>query len=97
MSKRIYATVVILTLFLLGTKVYARPEVSAHSVIVTEKNTGRVLYEKNAEQRMPMASTTKIMTAIAALESEIPLDDLIEISAQAANVEGSSMYFKAGE
>lgn len=97
MSKRICAAVVILMLFLLGTNVYARPEVSAHSVIVTEKNTGRVLYEKNAEQRMPMASTTKIMTAIAALESEIPLDDLIEISAQAANVEGSSMYLKAGE
>ena len=97
MKKKICAIVVVLAFFSFSTTVYAKPEVSAHSAVLTEKNTGRILYEKNAEQRMPMASTTKIMTAITALESEVPLDDLIEISDSAANVEGSSMYLKAGE
>lgn len=76
----------------------AAPTVSAQSAIVIEKNSGRVLYSKNAEQRLPMASTTKIITAITALEAEsCDIDATIEISASAAGVEGSSMYLETGE
>ena len=82
----------------LSTRVYAKLDLSAQSAILAEKNTGRVLYEKNADKKMPMASTTKIMTAVVALEQEdIKLDDIIEISENASNVEGSSMYLQKGE
>ncbi|MBE5040649.1 D-alanyl-D-alanine carboxypeptidase family protein [Ructibacterium gallinarum] len=77
-------------------QVWAAPNISAQSAVVIEKESGRILYEKNAEKEMPMASTTKIMTALLALE-EGNLEDKITISATAAGVEGSSMYLQEGE
>lgn len=74
----------------------APPTVSAQSAIVMDAASGRVLYEKNAEQQRGMASTTKIMTAIVALEYG-SLSDTVKVSAAAAGVEGSSMYLSAGE
>ena len=76
--------------------VWADPGVSAQSAIVLEKDSGRVLYQKNAEKQMPMASTTKIMTAIVALEQGDPAAQ-VQISPAAAGVEGSSMYLETGE
>lgn len=70
--------------------------VSAHSAIVIDTLTGEVIYEKNAYQRRPMASTTKIMTAICALEHGNP-DDMVEVHPSAVGVEGSSMYLGHGE
>ncbi len=72
------------------------PDVSAKSAVLIEYHTGKVLYAKNADVRLPMASTTKIMTALLALEEGNP-SDMVTISPNAANVEGSSMYLKAGE
>lgn len=77
-------------------QVLAEPGVSAQASFVMEKNSGRVLYQKNADTRLPIASTTKIMTAIVALEQGDP-DTQIQISASAAGVEGSSMYLETGE
>ena len=54
------------------------------------------LYEKNATSRHAMASTTKIMTALVALEA-LPLNTSITVPAEATGVEGSSVYLKAGE
>jgi len=70
--------------------------VSAHSAVLIEPTTGRILYEKNAHERMSMASTTKIMTAICAIESGM-LDSKIEVDPSAVGVEGSSIYLKHGE
>ena len=71
---------------------FAVPSVSAQSAILIEKNSGRILYSHNAEQKLPMASTTKIITAICAIENgNVPLDQTVEISASAAGVEGSSI------
>lgn len=70
--------------------------ISAHSAIVMEKETGRILFEKDAYSQKPMASTTKIMTAIVALEKG-DLSSKIEISPTASGVEGSSMYLAQGE
>ena len=75
---------------------YAEPAVSAASAIVMDAKSGRILYAKNINTQMPMASTTKIMTAIVALEHG-KLEDIVEVSAAAAQVEGSSMYLEAGE
>lgn len=70
------------------------PAVSAKSAIVTSY--GMSLYEKNADMPLPMASTTKLMTAIIALEA-CALDEIVEIKSEYCNIEGSSMYLAAGE
>lgn len=70
--------------------------VSAESAVVIEATTGRVLYEKNAHEKMPMASTTKVMTAIVALENG-NLDDIVEVGPNASGVEGSSIWLSVGE
>ena len=71
--------------------------ISANSACLIEAKSGRVLYSKNSTKQMPMASTTKVMTAIVAIESEIPLDRIITIPSMAVGVEGSSVYLKKGE
>lgn len=70
--------------------------VSAESAIVLEATTGDVVYEKDADTRRPMASTTKIMTAITALEAG-DLDKKVSVPAEAVGVEGSSVYLEKGD
>lgn len=64
--------------------------------IVCEVYSGRILSGENIDKTMPMASTTKILTAIIIIE-DCDLDKVIKIPAEAAGVEGSSVYLKAGE
>ena len=71
-------------------------EISAHSAIVLCADTGDVLYEKNADERMLIASITKIMTAIVVLENS-ELDRQIVIKPEWSATEGSSMYAQPGE
>ena len=59
-------------------------------------DTGEILFEQNAKVKLPMASTTKIMTALVAVDT-LPLDTLVTIPAQAVGVEGSSIYLIEGE
>ena len=70
-------------------------EVSATAAVLLDADTGQVLYEKNSDERMLIASTTKIMTALVVLEQASP-DDTITVT-QAHMAEGSSMYLKPGE
>lgn len=72
------------------------PYVYSASYILSEKNSNYVLAENNSHTRLPIASTTKIMTAIIALEN-YNLDDIIEISANAAAQIGSDVYLQSGE
>ncbi|MBQ7399142.1 MAG: D-alanyl-D-alanine carboxypeptidase [Clostridia bacterium] len=69
---------------------------NAAAAVLVDAKSGAVLYEKNADVRLPMASTTKIMTALVVIENSSP-DDVIEISKTAAGVEGSSIYLTVGE
>lgn len=71
--------------------------ISAESACLIEAQSGKTLYSKQSSKRLPMASTTKIMTAIIALESDIPLDTVISVPSEAAGIEGSSMYLSSGE
>ncbi len=71
------------------------PSVSASSAILIDGQ-GRILFEKSAQTRLPMASTTKIMTALVALENIDP-DTVVSADSRAVGVEGSSVYLKAGE
>lgn len=67
--------------------------VQAKSAILMEQDTGRILFEKNAYSKMRIASITKIMTAILAIEYG-NLDDDVTVSKNAAYTEGSSIYLK---
>lgn len=71
-------------------------KISATSGILIDSFSGRVLFEKNAYQRLSMASTTKIITAITAIENSV-LTDVVTVSKKAAEVEGSSMWLAEGE
>lgn len=70
--------------------------VSAQKAILMDAQTGRVLYEKNADDRSLIASTTKIMTALVVCEHCNVLDRM-KIPKEAVGIEGSSMYLKEGE
>ncbi len=70
--------------------------VTAKSAILIEAASGRVLYEKNAFEKLPMASTTKIMTAIIAIEN-CNLNDTVVVSSNASEVGESSIWLAAGE
>ena len=71
-------------------------DMPASAAIMVEQTSGRVLYAKNADERRPMASTTKIMTALIVLE-ECELDAVVEIDSRMSGIEGSSMYLEVGE
>lgn len=75
--------------------------ISAGQAILIDGESGKVLYEKSADEKAYPASTTKIMTAMVALETlrkhDSPIDQIVEVPACAAGVEGSSIYLKAGE
>lgn len=68
----------------------------ARSSVLIEARTGRVLYENNAHEALPMASTTKIMTALVALENG-GLTDTVTTGNNAFGVPGTSIYLSLGE
>lgn len=68
----------------------------AKSAVIIDAKSGAVLFEKNAYIRLPMASTTKIMTALCVIENA-DLNKTVTVSKNAANTEGSSIYLKEGE
>ena len=70
-------------------------EVSATACVLMDADTGQVLYEKNGDKRMLIASTTKLMTALVALELGEPSQVITVTAAHMA--EGSSMYLRPGE
>lgn len=71
--------------------------ISAKSAILVCADTGDVLYEKNSDERMNIASITKIMTAILVIENCEDLDAKVKIKSEYCNIEGSSMYLEAGK
>lgn len=70
--------------------------ISAESAIVVDATTGRVLFEKNADRRSLIASTTKMMTALVVCEQCNVLDRM-RIPKEAVGIEGSSLYLQEGE
>lgn len=72
------------------------PEVSARSAILIDAASGRVLFEKNADEESLIASTTKIMTGLLICEAG-DLEREVAVPEEAVGVEGSSLYLKAGE
>lgn len=77
------------------------PELTAPSAILMENSTGKVLYDKNSHERRPMASITKIMTMLLAMEEidagRMKYDDIITGSAHAKSMGGSTIFLDEGE
>lgn len=69
---------------------------SASSAILMDVESGRVLYAQNPDTKMGVASTTKILTALVAIE-QCSLSEPITVSGEAAQTEGSAMYLTEGE
>ncbi|MFB4163487.1 D-alanyl-D-alanine carboxypeptidase family protein [Alteribacillus sp. JSM 102045] len=70
--------------------------VSGKSAVLLEQDSGRVLFGKKEHEKRKIASITKIMTSILAVESG-KFDDIVKVSAEASGVEGSSLFLKPGE
>lgn len=70
---------------------------SAKAMCVIEKDSQRVIYSKNQDEKLPMASTTKIMTAITVIQNCQNLDELIQVDDSAVGVSGTSIYLRQGE
>lgn len=72
-------------------------ETSAKAMCTMDVATGRVLFARNAEQPMGMASTTKVVTALTVLENCSDLDTKVRVADEAIGIEGSSIYLQKGE
>ncbi|MFZ7945106.1 D-alanyl-D-alanine carboxypeptidase family protein [Neobacillus sp. 19] len=98
MKSKLLTISLVVSLFMVNIpqKVDASPGVSAASAVLIEQKTGRVLFEKDAHTKRRIASITKIMTAILAIESG-KLNQTVKVSEQATRAEGSSVYLKPGE
>lgn len=71
-------------------------ELYARSAVLMDAASGRILYEKNGEERLPMASTTKVMTLLVTLENA-NLDDMAEVSDYAASMPDVQLNIRPGE
>lgn len=92
MKKLVFALILSLVVFSLP----VHGEVSAQSAILIDARNGYCLYEKNADQKQSMASTTKIMTALITLEAAAVHDETVTITKEMISVEGSSMGLMEG-
>lgn len=90
MKKIIVLMILLIPINVLGLNVPSR------SAILIDQDTGRVLYSKNINEKRLIASTTKIMTAIIAIESG-KLDDVVTINDSVSKSYGSGIYIKPGE
>lgn len=90
--KKLSAAVVIIAL-LVNINIFA---LSAGAYTVVEQSSGRILYSSNGDTKMPMASTTKVMTALLTIEN-LDLEKKYDIPDGAIGIEGSSIYLKKGE
>ena len=76
--------------------VSAKQDTYARAAVIMDVNSGRILYSKNMDEKLAMASTTKIMTTLVAIESG-RLEEKVTVSRRASYTEGSSIYLREGE
>ncbi|MDR0382133.1 MAG: D-alanyl-D-alanine carboxypeptidase [Oscillospiraceae bacterium] len=93
---RLCALACVLSLVFVSAPPVAALDVSAESAVLYDADGDEFLYEKNADARMLIASTTKIMTALVVLEW-CDLEEVVTVPASCVGVEGSSMSLEEGE
>lgn len=94
--KRAAALFLILSV-LSGPALGAGPSVSARGAVLMDGDSGRILWSRNGNEALPIASTTKLMTALVAYEYDPTLRSVVEIDPAWTGIEGSSLYLRAGE
>ena len=103
MSKRIFVLTLCVILLVTPLSAFAQEDISltAKSAILVEKSSGNVLFEKNADEALPPASVTKIMTLLLVFEAidagRLTYEDMVPVSAYAAGMGGSQAYMEEGE
>ena len=73
------------------------PSTSARAMVLMEKTTGRVLAQKNADEQLSIASTTKIVTALTVLNYCEDIKRVVTIDKKSVGIEGTSIYLREGE
>jgi serine-type D-Ala-D-Ala carboxypeptidase (penicillin-binding protein 5/6) len=89
-------TVFMLLLFLLFINSTRALTTTSEAVVLMDQDSGRILYSKNKDKQKPIASITKIMTAVLAIESN-QLDDIVTIDNSILKAYGSNIYIQIGE
>ena len=104
MKKFICIILSLITLFSIGSTALAEGETtvsSGKSEILYEANTGQILYSKNADTKLPIASVTKTMSLLLFAEAidkgKLTLEEKVKASGEAAKTEGSTIWLNAGE
>ncbi len=100
--KKIISGMLLLAILCLNIPVYAEDMATASKgAILMEQDTGRVLFEKEADSRLPIASVTKIMTMLLIMEEistgRLTLGDMVTVSEYAMSMGGSTMFLETGE
>jgi len=96
MNKKKLTAVLLVFILLLNVSISANAIVTAKSAVVMDQYSKRVLYTKNESEKLPFASTTKIMTAILTIEM-CDLDEMVEVDDKAVGIEGSSIHLQKDE
>lgn len=100
MKKVIFSLVTVMLLGTIPQRAYAE-EKNVKSAILMEASTGEILYEQNADERLSIASVTKIMTMLLIMEridgGTLALDEIVTASENAQSYGGSTMFLEAGE
>lgn len=97
--KRYLSLFLLLLLFLVTLPAYAQDEPTdlyARAAVLMDADTGRVLFEKNGTEQLPMASTTKIMTLLVTLENA-DLEGIVQVSSYAASMPDVQLNIREGE
>lgn len=76
---------------------YPDPEINATAAIITDLDTGKVLFAKEPDKQMAIASITKIMTSLVVLNNKTNLDEVYTVTEDSVKVSGSRMYLVVGE
>lgn len=101
MKRLISALLAAVFLLVPAAAVSGAPQVDAAAALLMEKETGTVLYEKNAHTKLEPASVTKVMTMLLIVEAledgQISLEDTVTVSAHAASMGGSQVYLEENE
>jgi len=107
MRRKIAVIIAVVSFLLSSTTVFAEaPEgvaldLLAKSAVLMEQETGKILFEKNAHEKLPPASITKVMTLLLIYEAQangaFAWEDMVQVSEHAASMGGSQVYLEAGE
>lgn len=95
-KKFLFLLIITLILKIFMPNVIAYADLENYAEAVVEVQSGRVLYTNCEDKKLPMASTTKVVTCIAVIEN-FDLNTVIEITPEYVGIEGSSIYVKVGE